>query len=531
MAPYFMVNEETLKRTPEEVREYLRLLRRRIQELEGTDSQRRIEELEATIRKLKTEIADLNAAHQQQIQQLQQQLADACAKLGTNSTNSSLPPSSDRFHRKRRPPAAAGQPRKKRGAQPGHPHQQRPLVPPDRVGQTIPCIPTNCRRCGKPLTGNDPNPLRHQVAELPVVVPAIVEYQRHRLTCPCCHTSTCGSLPPGVQGHFAPRLEATLALLAGQYRLGLRPVVALAADLWSLDISTGMVSKLRQRTAEALELPWVQVALHVRHHPVNIDETHWREAKQRAYLWAVLTPWAGLFKIATGRTAEVALWAVLTPWAGLFKIATGRTAEVARRLLGASYSGVATCDRLKSYWWIKRLQWCWAHLRRDFQAMIDRDGPGKAIGERLLRQSNRMFDLWHQLKAGKRSRQPFQEGMKPVRKAVRRALQAGQRCGCSKTAGTCKELLEHEGRLWTFVDTVGVEPTNNEAERAERHGVLLRKTSGGTDSPAGSRVVERILTVGETCRRQGKKGLDYLSACVESWRLKKTPPFLVPDPS
>ena len=92
MTPYFMVNEETLKRTPEEVREYLRLLRRRIQELEGTDSQRRIEELEATIRELKAEIADLHTAHQQPIQQLQQQLADACAKLGTNSTHSSLPP-------------------------------------------------------------------------------------------------------------------------------------------------------------------------------------------------------------------------------------------------------------------------------------------------------------------------------------------------------------------------------------------------------------------------------------------------------
>src|SRR4051794_19729670 len=258
MAPYFMVNEETLKRTPEEVREYLRLLRRRIQELEGTDSQRRIEELEATIRKLKTEIADLNAAHQQQVQQLQQQLADACAKLGTNSTNSSLPPSSGRFHRKRRPPAAAGQPRKKRGAQPGHPHHQRPLVPPDRVGQTIPCLPTTCRRCGKPLSGNDPEPLRHQVAELPVVVPEVIEYQLHRLTCPCCHTRTCGTLPPAVQGHFGPRLQAVLALLAGRVRLGLRPVVDLAADLWGLTLSTGMVSKLRGRTAEALEFPWIE---------------------------------------------------------------------------------------------------------------------------------------------------------------------------------------------------------------------------------------------------------------------------------
>jgi len=163
--------------------------------------------------------------------------------------------------------------------------------------------------------------------------------------------------------------------------------------------------------------------------------------------------------------------------------------------------------------------------------MIDRDGPGKAIGERLLRQSNRMFDRWHQLKEGKLSRQQFQEGMKPVRKAVRRALKAGQRCGCSQTAGTCKELLEHEEWLWTFVDTVGVEPTNNEAERAERHGVLWRKTSGGTDSPEGSRFVERILTVVETCRRQGKKVLDYLSACIEPWRNDELPPSLVPNTS
>lgn len=503
-----MVNEQTLKQTPPEVREYLQYLRRRIQELESTDPQKRIEELEATIRKLKTEIADLKATAQQQIQQLQQQLGNALAKLATNSTNSSLPPSSDRFHRKRRPPPAAGQPKKKSGGQPGHVRKQRPLVPPDQVSRTIPRLPTTCRRCGKPLTGTDPNPLRHQVAELPVVIPDVVEYQLHRLTCPCCHTMTCGSLPTGVKGHFGPRLEATLALLAGQYRQGLRPVVCLAAALWNLNISTGMVSKLRQQTADALIVPWVQVALYVQTQNANIDETHWREAKQRVYLWGVLTPLAGLFKIAKHRTAEVA-----------------------KRLLGEDYSGVATCDRLKSYWWIERLQWCWAHLRRDFQAMIDRGGPGKAIGRRLLKQSDKLFDLWHQFKEGKLSRQQLQKSMKAVRQAVKRTLKAGQTCGCKKTAGTCKELLEHEQWLWTFVNTEGVEPTNNEAERAERHGVLLRKTSGGTDSADGSRFVERILTVVETCRRQGKNVLDYLTACIETWRHKQTPPSLVPDTS
>ena len=248
MTPFFMVNEETLKRTPQEVLTYLRFLRRRIQELEATDSQRRIEELEAANRKLQTELEDLKSV----LQQVQQQLAHAQAQLGTNSTNSSLPPSSDRFHRKRRPPRTADQPRKKSGGQPGHPVQRRLLVPPEQVRQTIPCKPTTCRRCGRPLTGHDPHPLRHQVAELPVVVPDVLEYQLHRLTCSGCQSSTCGTLPAGVKGQFGPRLEATLALLAGQYRLGLRPVVALAADLWGLDISTGMVSKLRQHTAEAL---------------------------------------------------------------------------------------------------------------------------------------------------------------------------------------------------------------------------------------------------------------------------------------
>jgi len=293
-------------------------------------------------------------------------------------------------------------------------------------------------------------------------------------------------------------------LLAGQYRLGLRPVVGLATDLWGLAISTGMISKLRQRTAEALHVPWVQVALYVCTQNVNIDETSWREGQKPAYLWAVVTPLAALFHIAKGRTAQIA-----------------------QKLLGKDYSGVATCDRLRSYWWIKRLQWCWTHLRRDFQAMIDRGNLGQAIGERLLGQSNTLFHLWHQLCQGQRSRAQFQEAMKPVREAVGQALQAGRQCGCGQTAGTCKELLSHQAWLWTFVDTPGVEPTNNEAERTERHGVVWRKTSGGTDSPHGSRFVERILTVVHTCRRQGKKVLDYLSACVQALRHNRAPPSLL----
>jgi len=507
MLPILMVTAETLAQLPEDVRLYLRALRRRIIELEQTDPQQRIAELETANRRLQVQLDDaqaLLAQQQEQILQLQQQLADSTAKLNTNSSNSSLPPSSDRFRSKRRPPPPPNQPRKKRGGQPGHPRHQRLLVPSDQVGQTIPCIPTACRRCGRPLTGTDPDPLRHQVAELPVVRPDIVEYHLHRLTCPCCHTATCGRLPAEVHGQFGPRLEATLALFAGRHRLGLRPVVMLALDLWGLTISPGMVSKLRRHTAEALLLPWVEVALYVRSQNVNIDETPWREGKKRVYLWGVVTRWATLFRIAYGRTRRIA-----------------------EQLLGQDYAGVATCDRLKSYWWVKRLQWCWAHLRRDFQAMIDRGNAGKPIGEALLHQSNTLFHLWHQVQEGTLSRADFRVAIEPVRRAVRRALQRGRRCGCSKTAGTCRELLEHEDWLWTFVSVEGVEPTNNSGERAERLGVLWRKTSGGTDSPQGSRFVERVLTVVRTCQQQGKNVLDYLVSCIAAWRHGRAPPSLL----
>lgn len=511
MLPICMVNAETLAQIPEDVRQYLRALRRRIIELEQTPPQQRIAELEAANRALQVQLEQALATcaqQQEQIRHLEQRLADRTAQLNTNSRNSSLPPSSDRFAGKRRPPPPADQPRKKRGGQRGHPRHERPLVSAEQVRQTIPCKPARCRRCGHGLTGNDPAPLRHQVAELPVVVADVVEYQLHRLTCPWCQSTTCGTLPPGVQGHFGPRLEATLALLAGRYRLGLRPVVELAADLWGLHLSPGLVSKLRQRTAAALERPWVQVALYVRRGHVNIDETRWREGKHASYLWGVVAPLAALFRIVKDRSARAA-----------------------QALLGRDYAGVATCDRLKSYWWIERLQWCWAHLRRDFQAMIDRGLPGQVIGQQLLEQSNTLFHQWHRFRAGKLTRSRLSQVLQPVRAAVKRLLQRGAKSRCRKTAGTCKELLGHEPWLWTFVDVAGVEPTNNEAERSERQGVLWRKTSGGTDSPGGSRFVERILTVVHTCRRQGTKVLDYLSACIASWRQGREPPSLVPDTS
>jgi transposase len=106
----------------------------------------------------------------------------------------------------------------------------------------------------------------------------------------------------------------------------------------------------------------------------------------------------------------------------------------------------------------------------------------------------------------------FRTAMVRLRREVKTALADGVRCGCARTRRTYAEILRVEESLWTFARVEGVPPTNNAAERAERHAVIWRRISGGTDSARGSRFVERMLTVVATCRQQGRNVLDYLTS-------------------
>jgi transposase len=151
-------------------------------------------------------IAAVFLGWQQRIAGLDAPVRHLQARLGLNSTNSSKPPASDPVGRKRKPPAPPSG--RNRGGPPGHPKAQRAPVPPEQGRSTTDCKPTACRRCHHPLTGDDPEPLIHQVAELPVFEPLVDQYRLHRLVCPDCGATTCGVVPPGVPtGSFGPRLQ------------------------------------------------------------------------------------------------------------------------------------------------------------------------------------------------------------------------------------------------------------------------------------------------------------------------------------
>ena len=441
------------------------------------------------------------------IAELEATVRDLHARLQLNSTNSSKPPSSDPIGLKRKPPTPPSH--RKRGGQPGHRKALRVLVPPEKLRSSTDCKPEACRRCGQALSGEDPDPLIHQVAELPKIEPIVDEYRLHRLACPDCGETTCGTLPEGVPTvSFGPYVQAVLATLAGAYRLSKRQIQQLASDLFGLSISTGMISKLERQSAEALEAPYNELASAVHTAAViHADETSWREDRHKAWLWAAVTPRFTAFTIARNRNAQVA-----------------------QAVLGTKEGSIAVTDRWSSYDWIAgaNRQICWSHLRRDFQAMIDRSGAAEPIGKKLLRRSDRLFRWWHRLAAEKVDWGRFHRAMVRLRREVKAVLEDGARCECPRTRGTCAEILRVEESLWTFARVAGVPPTNNKAERAERHAVIWRRISGGTDSARGSRFVERMLTVVATCRQQGRNVLDYLRSCFEAARNDQAIPSLLP---
>lgn len=429
------------------------------------------------------------------VEGFERRIAELEERLNRNSSNSSQPPSTDPIGVKRKPPAPPS--KRRRGGQQGHPRRVRVLVPPERVASVTECKPTECRRCGHPLSGEDAEPRRHQVAELPPIEPEVHEYRLHRLCCPHCKTLTCGVLPAGVpRTAFGPRLHAVLSVLTGAYRLSKRQVAQLGADLLGLTISIGMIAKLERVTAEVLEQPVAELAEAVKAaEAANIDETGWREGGCKAWLWVVVT---GLGIV--------------------FRVARSRAGAVAAELLGEEPKPIVISDRFPGYEWIElqSRQVCWAHLRRDYQAMIDRDRGGAEVGQQLLWQSNKLFAYWHKVRDGTIRQSTFLQYMSWLRPMVRSSLERGSGCACAKTAATCGELLRLWDCLWTFTRVAGVEPTNNAAERALRHAVIWRRISGGTDSEAGSRFVERMLSTVATCRQRNRGVMAYVTECLRA---------------
>jgi transposase len=357
----------------------------------------------------------------------------------------------------------------------------------------------------------DPEPIRHQVWELPEIKPIVTEYQLERRFCPCCGITTCGQLPMGVpSGQCGPRLAAFVGLLMGHFRQSKRRTSAFLEDLLNIPCSAGWVVKIQNLVKRGVAVPYEELRGELcQQSQLFIDESPSKQKNDKAWLWVAVAPMFVVFGIFLSRKRD------------------------ALKALVGNYSGIIiNCDRAKMYFDGKRLQWCWSHLKRDFQKLFDsRDQQVKRLGSDLLRQQKLLFQHWRQYKDGKNKWTTFQQLVAPIRQKVDSLLLRGSYSGNPKLIGMCEELYNHRDWLWTFTEVEGIEPTNNSAERALRPAVIYRKLSFGTQSASGSRYLERILTVTQTCHLQRRSPYQYLISAMEAAFAGRPAPSLLPSTS
>lgn len=280
----------------------------------------------------------------------------------------------------------------------------------------------------------------------------------------------------------------------------LADVAGLPIGLGSVVTSAGRVSAARAPIDTAIHAA-IQTAP-----VVNIDETNWRCAHKRAWLWAATTTYASSFRLSTSRGR-----------AGL------------DLLLPADYGGVVGSDRWSAYNRdpAERRQLCWAHLTRNVRALSEARLPERPWASGVLTQIDALFAAWYAFRDGATDRAGLQAALVPIQQALQTALVHGTTCRWYKIAGLSQELRIWWDVLWTFAHHDGVEPTNNVAERVLCPAVIWRKQCFGTKSEDGKCFVERVLSVVTTCRQQGRNVWSFLTEAVHAaWAGQPAPSLL-----
>jgi len=387
------------------------------------------------------------------IAELERRLSALEARLKINSSNSSTPPSANPLHAPLITKKKKKKKKGKRGGQTGHPPHLKQLYPPEQVTRTEVFMPEICNGCQEPLPckpgPGDPEPKRFQVVELPKIVLDVTEYQAHGRTCSCCGMLTQATIPAEIRAHsVGPRLTGTLSYLSGCHGVSKRGVEEIADRVLGAPLALGTVANLEQEVSAAVESAHQEALRAVRQAQVKYaDETSWK-------LWGKLC-W---------------LWAAAIAGVAVFVIHAKRGAQGLRAILGEGIDGIVHSDRWHVYLQVpeERRQLCWAHLKRDFQRIVDCGGPSVFVGRRGLRIVGELFTAWRAFMAGTITRPRLRQLIAPLERRLSKTLLEGAFGADARVAKFCENLIHLELALWNFARTEGVEPTNNYMERLVR---------------------------------------------------------------
>jgi transposase len=408
-------------------------------------------------------------------------------RANRNSRNSNQPPSSDPPFKK--PPREKKKAKKKRGGQKGHPGHQQQLLEPTKVFD-VP--PTQCG-CGNDRFKNMKAFYTHQQIELPPIVPEITHYVLHKGCCTQCGKMVSAKLPAEQSFGYGPRISALIAELSGMQGTSRQGVRQFLDSVLGVPISTGAIQKVIDRVSEAILPSYDKIAQTARKQEVGyIDETSWFKAGALHWLWVMATHCVAFYLVHSNRSREAF-----------------------NELIG-HWQGILVSDNYRVYQnWIEKRQNCLAHFIRKARALSESDdGHISSFGGRML---SLLQLLCHFAKAP-----PSARKWKNFYKQFLLLLMTydSEKNEAGKLARSLASVMDS---LWVFLDEHGVEPTNNRAERSLRFGVIWRKRCFGSQSDKGTRWVERILSLKETCRLKSKPSFPVLVDLVKAYFKEQQP--------
>ena len=476
-------------------------------------------ELSAGFEGLSGKIAEQTTAVAEQttqVEELARQIDELERQAGRDSRNSSMPPSSDppksRAERRRLAREAYKRSMRRTGAQPGHEGKSREMVAPERVDRRFEHLPERCG-CGHVFDGGEEpvgDPVCHQQYELPPVRPLVFEHARVRLACPGCGRAMLAELPGPALSGYGPRLEAHIAMLAGVFRLSRDQVRHVVVEVFGIPASKGCIDNAIMRVNAILADPWTELRDAIRKaEAVHMDETTWRLRGAQQWLW-------------------VAASALLA----CYRIDPSRSQQAAKELIGEEFGGFAVTDRYAGYHFLDVLQQqlCWCHCIRQLVEVSQRDGVTGRRGHKLVGLAREVIASHRAYLQDDHDPEWLSAQLTPLREQIRTLLEQCAAGHHERTANFAAGLLDEYEALWTFCDVpdLHIDPTNNAAERAMRHPVLMRRLQGGTQSDRGNRWIERIQSIRETCRLQDRPTLDWLTHVTTAAHRGQPIPSLLP---
>ena len=420
-----------------------------------------------------------------QLEALKRQVALLEARLDSNSSNSNKPPSSDSPYKRKPKKKSKGKP----GAKKGHQGHRQVMLEPT---ETVVIKPHQCP-CSNTYFPETKAYHTHQMIEFPEIKMSVTHFILHEARCVLCGKHIKARIPPEYQSGYGPRLSALIGEIAGNQGNSRSVVQNFCSSVLGFSISKGAIQKVIDRVSKAIRPHYEAIGKAARQSKVNyIDETSWFTHGMLKWLWTMVNTKVAYFKIHPRRSKK-ALAALIDDW-----------------------QGILVSDGFTVYQkWVELRQTCLAHLIRTAKGLSQRKDPQIAhFGLRASAELRRLCSMAHAPPNVGQWQAFYARLCHLIHKNHDRKDDAGK---------FARRLLREMDCLWVFLEIQGVEPTNNQAERALRFGVLWRKRSQGTDSDKGNRWVERILSLKQTCRIQSKPTFPILVDAIQSYFYNQTP--------